>query len=210
MNELTQTHDWITGFRSGSLQAVSDLYTTHDSALLNFSEQIIRNRQEAREIVTETFIKLLNRRVWFDNLPDIKAFLYITTRNACMDYLRYTKNLQWANTPALDILESNIDIADKEIQDRAERILWSALENCPAVYQQIFRLLFIEGVPSAAAARQLEIDQRELLISRKKILQQFQMALADNNLYSIPFFIYFLTVACRTHQPVPIPVTVNH
>lgn len=206
MNGLNNTYDWISGFRRGDLQAVQELFGEHHSTLLNFAERIIRDKKEAREIVMETFIKLLNRRSLFDNTADIKAFLYITVRNGCMDFLRFSRNGRTNEEPTLDPKESEQNFADDQVVHKANNILVSSIESLPAIVQQIFRLLFIEGMTTAVAARQLEIEQRDLLNHRKKGLHQLQTALDDNNLFSTPFFVHFLTVACRTFTAEKMPI----
>jgi RNA polymerase sigma factor (sigma-70 family) len=197
MNVLNQTNEWITGFRRGDLQAVCDLFGVHASALLNFAERIIRDKQEAREIVTETFIKLLNRRQHFDDPADIKAFLYITSRNSCMDFLRFARNGHHTESEHLDLQETDLNITDENTRKKAHQVLLTALDNLPEICRQVFHTLFVEGMPTAAAARHLEIDQRDLLVFRKKCLHQLQSALLDNALFSTPFFVHFLAVASR-------------
>lgn len=209
MKEMNQTTELISGFRRGSLQAVRNLYTIHYASLLYFAERIIRDRATAREIVVETFIKLLNRRSYFDNQADIKAFLFITTRNTCMDFLRYGKNNRPAEGSDAIVRDTELDLTDEVNMAEAKRVMQEALENMPVICQQVFATVFTDGVPIAAAARQLEIDPRELLIYRKKSMNQLQAALSENNLFSTPFFIHYLTVACRKATAVEVPVPVN-
>jgi RNA polymerase sigma factor (sigma-70 family) len=210
MKETNQTTEQISGFRRGSLQAVRNLYTTHYASLLYFAERIISDRVTAREIVVETFIKLLNRRSHFDHQADIKAFLFITARNSCMDFLRYVKNGHQVEEPAMTAAETELDLTSEVNSTEARRIMQEALDSLPAICQQVFTTLFVEGLQTTAAARQLEMEPRELLIYRKKSMNQLQSALSDHNLFSTPFFIHYLTVACRkTVTAVQLPVTVN-
>jgi RNA polymerase sigma factor (sigma-70 family) len=201
MNGFNQHNEWVTGFRRGDLQSVRDLFQAHFSSLLPFAERVIRDRQEAREIVTETFIKLLNRRLYFDDPADIKAFLYITTRNACMDFLRLVRNGRLPEAATPELQECDQDFSEDATCVKANRVLLAAIENMPILCQQVFRALFVEAMPTTAAARHLEIDQRELLIYRKKCLHELQYALVDKDLFSTPFLVHFLAVASRQHTP---------
>lgn len=210
MKENNQTSELIAGFRRGSIQAVSNLYTTHYASLIYFAERIIRDRVTAREIVVETFIKLLNRRSHFDNEADIRAFLFITARNSCMDFLRYAKNGRQVEETAMVVMETGSDLSDEVNMGEAKRVIQEALDHLPASCQQVFTTLFIDGIQISAAARQLEMDPQELLAQRKKAINQLQAALSEHNLYSTPFFIHYLTVACRNEPAaVKAPVPVN-
>ena len=210
MKETNQTSELISGFRRGTLQAVHNLYTTYYASLLYFAERIIRNPVPAREIVVETFIKLLNRRSYFDNQADIKAFLFITARNSCMDFLRYAKNGGQVEEATFVAAETELDLAGEANSAEAKRVMQEAFDRLPAICQQVFTTLFKEGIQTSAAARQLEIDPRELMIYRRRSMHQLQAALSEHNLFSTPFFIHYLTVACRkTITSVQLPVTVN-
>jgi len=203
---MDQINELITGFRRGALKAVRELHAIYYSSLLNFSERIIRDRRVAREIVLDTFIKLLNRRIYFENLADIKAFLFITARNSSMDFLHFTKNGNAVEVPVTPIVESRADLSDVANASKAEQILQAGLESLPAINRQVFRILFVEGMPTAAAARQLDIDAREMLNYRRHTVQHLQTVLSENNLFSTPFFIHYLTVACRQNAALRVPV----
>jgi RNA polymerase sigma-70 factor (ECF subfamily) len=201
MNALNQTNEWITGFRRGDLQAVRDLFQAHFSSLLIFSERVIRDQHEAREIVTETFIKLLNRRLYFEDQADIKAFLYITTRNACMDFLRSVRNGRVPESSFPELRESEEDFGDEAVRIKATQVLQSTIENLPIICRQVYRAIFVEGMPTTAAARLLGTDQRDLLNERKKCMHELRAALLDQSLFNTAFFVHFLAVAGRIHMP---------
>lgn len=204
---MNHANELISGFRRGTLQSVRELYRTHYSSLLYFSERIVRDRQVAREIVFETFIKLFNRRNHLENAADIKAFLFITARNTCMDYLRFAKNVRQAEAQAAELIE--FDLSNEAAIAEANHLLTTAIEKMPAFNQQVFRILFTEGMQVSAAARQLDMDPRELLNCRKDIIRQLQMLLLEHQLFSTPFFIHFLAVASRQHAPAAMPIPVN-
>jgi RNA polymerase sigma-70 factor (ECF subfamily) len=209
MKEMNQLSEMISGFRRGNLQATHDLYTIHYASLLYFTERIIRDHAVAGEIVMETFIKLINRRSYFDSITDIKAFLFITARNASMDFLRYGKNGRIAGETAAQWRESEFNLSDDMQIAEANRLLQSAVDNLPVICKQVFNALFAEGLQTPAASRQLEIDPREMLIYRRKVIRQLQAVLSENDLYSSSFLIHYLTVACRKGTAVAIPVPVN-
>jgi RNA polymerase sigma factor (sigma-70 family) len=74
-------------FWRGYPEPVDYLYATYFTALAYFAYRLIHNREEAEDIAQESMIKLLNKKQKFHTLSDIKSYLYVTTRNACFDYL---------------------------------------------------------------------------------------------------------------------------
>lgn len=194
MNGLNQNAAYIAGFSRGDLQAVSHIFREYFSRLVSSAENLVSDQEAAHEIVTETFIKLLRRRNHLHNEADIKAFLYITTRNACMDYLKQQRDGIGAEKTLLSFHETQEDICNENFIKKANEVLFAVIEHLPVIEQQVFRALFVEGMPLSEAARVLNFEQRDLLFYRKNILRQLQTALLAKNVYSTPFFVHFLTV----------------
>src|SRR5438105_5864972 len=121
--------DIITGFQQGDSRAFDDLFDMFYPALCYFAERLIDNRQEGEDIVLDTFQKLYVRREHFETMPNIKAFLYITVRNTCLNYLRY-RETQRKHTR--ELIEN---IPDKFEED-AER-LRIRTEVLRSIYAQI-------------------------------------------------------------------------
>lgn len=198
MGEATHTDEIITGFAQGSLKAVREIYRIHEEALTHFAEQIMQDAREARVIVIETFIKLLNRREHFSNHSDIKAFLYIATRNAAVDFLRHLKNNAGKDRDESFIPpESTENFDDPAIVETADNLLWEGVKGLSSPGQLVFRLLFMNGLPTSTVASQSGMEPEEIFVYRKRMITKLQKVLSDNKLFSTPFFAHFLTVGCR-------------
>src|SRR5438105_8361645 len=86
-------HHLIVGFKEGNRDAFRLVYQLHHRALYNFVRQLTDDRHEAEDIVADTFVKLWKLKANFETDNNIKAFLYITARNASLNFLRYEKRL---------------------------------------------------------------------------------------------------------------------
>src|SRR5882724_3972264 len=78
----------ITLLQNGNREAFNGIYNSHYASLYYFAKSFVNERQDAEDIVAESFIKFWRLRENFDNPQSIKAFLFITTRNRCLDFLR--------------------------------------------------------------------------------------------------------------------------
>src|SRR5687767_1865258 len=83
-----QFYDPFDDFRKDEPQALNAIFKMYYAPLCLFAERMLRDRPAAEDIVGDTFIKLWNRHTDFENLMNVKAFLYITTRNACLNLLK--------------------------------------------------------------------------------------------------------------------------
>ena len=78
----------IKEFRTGNRNAFEEIYNRHHLQLYYFARKLTGNPEVAAEIVSDTFVRLWTLRAGFTTLERIKSFLYLTARNACLDYLR--------------------------------------------------------------------------------------------------------------------------
>ncbi|WP_394350603.1 sigma-70 family RNA polymerase sigma factor [Sphingobacterium composti] len=56
-----------------------------------YCNSIIANEDDAQDIVSDVFVIFYDRFKQFDNLKQIKSYLYTSVRNACINYIRHQK-----------------------------------------------------------------------------------------------------------------------
>src|SRR5688572_14375969 len=76
------------GLKNDDRRVFDHLFDQFFRALCYFAANLVGDAEEAKDIALNSFTKLWLRRENFNSILNIKAFLYITTRNACLDYLR--------------------------------------------------------------------------------------------------------------------------
>jgi RNA polymerase sigma factor (sigma-70 family) len=91
MRSLPLSNDIIDTFKKGSPDALQSLLKQFYSPLCLFAERLLADRAAAEDIVGESFIKLWNKRTDFETMQNLKAFMYITVRNACLNHLKQAK-----------------------------------------------------------------------------------------------------------------------
>ncbi len=79
--------------RTGDERAFRQVMDRYFLIITHFSLRIVANRAAAEDIAEETFIKLWQGRGKVTNFQSVKAFLFITAKNACLNELRSEKNL---------------------------------------------------------------------------------------------------------------------
>jgi DNA-directed RNA polymerase specialized sigma24 family protein len=94
MYSMQPDTEWIAAFQRGEAHALRHVMELYDQPLRCFAAALTGNRQEGEDIVTGTFMKLWKRHTYFQTAQNIRAFLYITTRNACLDLLLFSNKQQ--------------------------------------------------------------------------------------------------------------------
>lgn len=72
---------------------VEQAFDRYYTALVFFANRLLNDRNNARDIVSDVFLTLWERREGFASEPSIKAYLYISTRNACFNALKAAQHL---------------------------------------------------------------------------------------------------------------------
>jgi RNA polymerase sigma-70 factor (family 1) len=165
------------------------------TGLWNFAKNLIKNQEESEEIVSDTFIKLFNRNTSFDTLENIKAFLYISTRNACLNWIKANKTRQNLGTVisisqseytfnTAELIPDNPDLYHLEMELIVK--LKEAVEALPDKCRKIFKMHIYEGKRVTDIALELGI---------KKGTVSTQIEIAKMKLKAlIMFYSFFLLI----------------
>lgn len=183
MNQYKQHNDLITGLRNSEAEAIRYLYNLHYRSLCYYAERLTHSKEEAEDIAVDCFIKLLNKKDDFDNLTDIKAFLYTATRNACFDYYRKEKRHDSSHREILYMAQPS-DAGDDFEMINAEIMqeLSLAIENLPPQCSKVFKLIFFKGLNTAEVAGQMNINPKTVLNQKAKAVQLLRHALLKKGL----------------------------
>ncbi len=131
---------------------------------------MVDNDGEGEDIAADSFVKLLHRHDSFDTLPNIKAFLYITTRNACLNYLRVLHNGNMPKKRELNRIQDKTDEHALSLMVHAEvlREVELEIEQLPNRCKEIFKLIYYERRSADEIAEMLGIsDQHGLGTARQ-------------------------------------------
>jgi RNA polymerase sigma factor (sigma-70 family) len=170
----------IARFRQGDATAFNTVYNRHYSTLRYFSFRLISQKQEAEEITNDTFMKLFFLCRNFDNMANIRAFLYVTARNACYDYLAYSHR-----HPVELQAHGNRQQQETDIHHRtALTAVFDAIESLPADYHQVFKLAYVKGKKVTDIAGQLQLNEQAVRNYKKRSIQLLRIALFERQLPS--------------------------
>ncbi len=173
----------IAAFKQRDAKAFAYIFKIHRKALVYFAEKILGIREEAEDIVAESFMKLWAKHADFNSLPEIKSFLYVVTRNSCLNFLKYSKRVSasqkeyshWANDREEEILH---------IMFRAELLLElnSEIEILPEKMREVFELSFFQEFSSSDIADKLGLSVQTVRNQKAKAVRLIRTAFLKRNL----------------------------
>lgn len=179
-------------FNAGNRKTFDGVYRYYSRPLQHFAFSYVHDRGAAEEIVSDSMLKLWNNRERIHTEQQIKAFLYIATRNACIDRIRSSRIL-----PMMDLPDevNNLQAQDPEVYNRmlyAELLqqIEEAVEKLPSSQQAVFRKSFLEGKTTDEIAEETGMSESSIFAQKSKALATLRKLLKHN--------VLFLLLICQT------------
>jgi RNA polymerase sigma-70 factor, ECF subfamily len=114
--------------------------------LYGFAFRILRNQEEAEDVIQEIFIKLWKMGDKLDEYKSIDALAIAMTRNYCIDLLRKQKHLYRGDFSASDFQNFAAQSPQEQLEDNESgEILNRIIEGLPETYRVVIKLKEIEG-----------------------------------------------------------------
>ena len=182
----------IAEFRKGKVQAFDAIYEKYSSRLYGFALMLLKNREDARDIVQETFLRVWKKRETIAENRTFKSFLFTVSYNIIVDHLRKRLN----DKKYLELLEKNFPF-DRDSGEKAVDfyLLQSQIQNLmdelPPRRKEIYLLSQGKNLSQKEIARRLNITvktvETHLSLARKFLREK----LTDGSLPLLLLFYLF-------------------
>jgi RNA polymerase sigma-70 factor (family 1) len=151
----------LTRLKSGDEHAFDQMFRAFYPGLCFFARKYVSNYGVAEEIVQDILFKLWQRRTDFDNYSSLKGFLYISTKNACLDSIdKEHRKLNRENSWYLDSNKLELDVEENIIYAEVLMEISQALDQLPGQCRKIMKMSYEQGLSGKeiAAAMQLTVS----------------------------------------------------
>lgn len=179
----TLDNNLIPAFHQNDHHALRIIVREHFPAMIAYARQLINEEEEANEIAVNTFIKLIAMRRNFRTLADIKAFLLITVRNACYDYLSCEVQDRPAKKEMLtleELFQGAAGATTVLVTSEGLLSLYEGINKLTGRCAEIFRLYFFNKMATTEIARQLRIPVKLVRTKKSMALKIIRGCLAAN------------------------------
>ncbi|OEK07268.1 hypothetical protein BFP71_05075 [Roseivirga misakiensis] len=145
----------------GSEKAFENVFLKYFKVLTVFAKKFVGDLQIAEDLVQEVLVKLYENRKTAQFHTSLKAFLFQSVRNKCIDHLRSVKSksehheqIKQAN------FDDQFDFNDTMIETELEERIHNAIQQLPTQCQQVFKMSRLEGKRNQEIADILKISKR--------------------------------------------------
>jgi len=174
--------------KKGDRLAISELVNKYSERIYNLALRILRNHEDAEDILQETFLTVIEKLDQFDGRSQFFTWVYRIATNASLMKLRKKKVVFQKmddNDDFQDSIESRVfvdwtqdasfDIYDQEVKKKID----GAINNLSDIYRSVFVLRDIEGLSIKETSEILSITQENVKIRLRRARQFLRDYLSD-------------------------------
>ena len=160
----------------GNGRAFEKVFKMYYPPLTGYAFNILKNEEQAREVVQETFVKFWERRQDIAIEQSLKAYLFRAVFNRCMNIKKHDA-VKATYQSAADVSETTPEsgVLSWELQEQLNK----ALSHLPEKCRVIFEMAKLEGKKYAEIAEELNISVKTVENQMGKALQIMRLQLKD-------------------------------
>lgn len=167
---------YITGLKNDDERIFRELFELYHSRLCYYATSILSGDESSEDVVQEAFVRLWQKRAQFSDLPAVRAFLYVTVRNQCLDIYKHDKVIRKYG----DLLQKE-DHTDQSINYLIEaevlEKVHGAIQKLPLGCRNIMKLSYFEGLKNQDIADQLHVSINTVKTQKKRGLHLLRVLL---------------------------------
>lgn len=157
----------IHSFRKGDRIAFQKIFSILYPSVCYFARRYLAGSSEAEDVAQEVFINLWEQRKNFTgSITQVKAFLYISARNKCLNILKHRKVRGAHQSSLRNDIGENPTFEEILIRTEVMNNIKKAVEALPPGCKQIINLS-MEGFKSDEIAAKLNISVNTVKLQKK-------------------------------------------
>jgi len=181
--------------QAGNENAMCQLHKMYYRKVCYFAFTFVGNMQDAEDITVESFIKLWQRRGKFESLNAAKNFLYVTTRNGCLELIRHKKRRTANEEVLIHIMEASDDyVLNKIVNTELHAEILQYIEHLPKKPGLVLKELFVNGKEPADVSKELDMLPETVLTNKSRGLKILRKVFAKNDMLPLAASVAYLLV----------------
>lgn len=175
----SEEKDLLKSIRKGDLHSFEIIFQTYYLPLCHFAFQFLNDNEVSKDVVSELFVTLWNRRKQLIIRQSIKSYLYRSTRNAVISYLRKNR-IEYAHFDD-DTSQGDLSISPETIliKEELKNELDQLIQGLPTKSGLVFRMKKVDGLSYKEIAEVLGITEKtvenHITIAVKKIREALRV-----------------------------------
>lgn len=158
--------------------AFNELYVECLPSLIRFAYSFIKSREQAEEIASDVMLQVWNRRAQLCGVADFRLYLYVSTRNTALNYLKKQQREVVVSVEEPALWMKAADATPEQLLITAELLkkIQLAIQQLPPQCRLIYKLIKEDGLKYKQTAELLELSVKTI---------ETQMGIAMKRLYEV-------------------------
>ncbi|MFL5747485.1 MAG: RNA polymerase sigma-70 factor [Niastella sp.] len=145
-------------FKQGDLNAFDSIYDQFRRPIISFCKCMVPI-EDAKEITADVFVRLWKTRDRWENIQNVRAFLYMSARNACFDFLKSKQSKLRSHEIITDVLDKEQEyILQSEIESDLIALIKQEIERLPDTCRTVFKMFYFEDLQNSEIAQKLNLS----------------------------------------------------
>ncbi|MDR2282614.1 MAG: sigma-70 family RNA polymerase sigma factor [Sphingobacterium sp.] len=173
----------IENLRSDSQEGFVAIYNRFYTPLLYFITKYVKKPEVAEEILADVFVTVWNRRMDFQSMENLRAFLYISAKNASLNTLRSPNKVTYLEsiTAFEHLLIEDKDTFTQMTYVELLQSIFEEVERLPNRQKEVFKLTYLEDRTVEEIAQQLEMSPTAVYANRSRAISSLRLVLKSKN-----------------------------
>lgn len=155
------------------------IFREYFGAMVNIAFSVVKDRDEARDITQQVFIKFWDRREDVDIEDNIKSYLHRAVVNTSLNHLEKIKRLQLEDDVQNAVREQFFTTEKPELKTgELKTAIENAIKNLPDKCQTVFSLSRYQGMTNREIADYLEVSVKAVEKHISRALRELRQTLA--------------------------------
>ena len=166
------------------------IYRKFYKQLLFFILGYLKENRVAEEIVADVFVKVWERRSDFHTMENLKAFIYISAKNASLNVIRSerSKGIHESLTNYEDLLADDRDVFSKMIHAELINSIFIEVGKLPEKQREVFNMTYLENKTVEEIAEELQMSPTAVYTNRSRAIHTIRTLLGTKNALTLLVF----------------------
>jgi len=157
---------------------VEMLYVEHKDKIYRTAYKILNDENEAEDVVSETFIRIINNLSTYRHKPqnELTSIIFTIAKHIAIDKYRKIIKIPFLPLGEIDGEDLSFEIEDFVIEKDLYEKLYSAIDKLPMEYMQVVKLKLLNNFSNKEISNALNISEsnvRTRYLRAKKMLSEY-------------------------------------
>lgn len=173
-------------FKEGDELAFEKVFKADYNRIVGFCQQFIGDKDKAKSLSQEAFVKLWLNRGKVESVNGIRSFLYTSAKTDCLNYIRHKKVINNYEDKQLQLKEGEINGEILESFDfnqleftELESLINQSISELPEKCRQVFMMSRLEGKKNSEIAIELDISVKSVEANVTRALKTLRIKLSE-------------------------------